>query len=264
MSRRQRHLTLKPSLGSALQLDSRGVSESVGATVQTWPDRSGFGRNPTQATTTARATVVAGTGGQKCLSFDGGDFYDIASTTAVFNGIHNGGAGLVIVAARPATPATPAPDAAYTFMGNSRGATASVGFAVLWENRTVVAATSAIRVDVVRGAQPSFAAQQQVNNQWPGASWRIARHRIDVDAAERIVTNMSGGPDVLGSTSSGAPAVTNATYDLQIGGLGGTPVVLPYIGLMGAVIVWPNHSLSSAMQQRIEHSISASFKIACA
>jgi hypothetical protein len=264
MSRRQRHLTLRPSLGAALQLDSRAVAESVGSTVQAWPDRSGFGRNPTQPTTTARATVVADAGGQKCLSFDGGDFYDIASTAAVFNGIHNGGAGLVVVAARPATPATPAPDTAYTFMGNSRGATASTGFALIWENRSAVSATSAIRIDVVRGAQPSFAAQQQVNNQWPGATWRISRHRIDVDATERIITNMSGGPDVLGSTSSGAPSVANASFDLQIGGLGGTPVVLPYVGLMGVILVWPNQSLTSAMQRRIEHAVAYSFKIACA
>lgn len=264
MSRRQRHLTLRPSLGSALQLDSRAVSESVGSTVQTWPDRSGFARNPTQATTTARATVVEEAGGQKCLSFDGGDFYDISGTAGTFNGLHNGASGLVITAARPATPAVPAPNAAYTLMGNSRGATASTGFAVLWENRTVVSATSAIRIDVVRGVSPTFAAQQQANNQWPGAEWRISRHRIDADATERIITNMSGGPDVLGSTSSGSPSVTNASYDLQIGGLGGTPVVLPYIGLMGAVIVWPNHSLTAAMQRRIEHSLSAAFKIPCA
>lgn len=263
MSRRQRHITLRPSLGSALQLDSRVVAESVGSTVQTWPDRSGNGRNAAQATTSARATVVTEAGGQKCLSFDGDDFYDVSSSTSVFNGIHNGGSGLVITAARPATPAAPAPNTAYSLMGNSRGGTLNTGFAVLWENRTVVSATNAIRIDVVRGGIGTFAAQKQANNQWTGATWRISRHRIDVDATERIVTNMSGGPDVLGSTSSGAPAAGNATHDLQIGGLGGTPVVLPYVGLMGAVIIWPNHSLTASMQRRIEHALAASFKISC-
>jgi hypothetical protein len=102
------------------------------------------------------------------------------------------------------------------------------------------------------------------NNQWPGATWRIARHRIDADATERIITNMSGGPDITGSTNSGAASGSNATYDLQIGGLGGSPVVLPFVGLMGAVIVFPNQSLSAAMQRRIDHSLAAAFKISCA
>lgn len=269
MSRRQRHLTLRPSLGAALQLDSRVVAESVGSTVQTWPDRSGNGRNPTQATTTARATVVAETGGQKCLSFDGGDKYDIPASNTAFNGFHNGQPSILFAAVRAAPVANPAINAAYAICGTGRTESASTGFALLWDNRSIIPTTNAFRCDVGNGQGFSGGGAQSLliaANEWSGGVWVIARLTTDSDAspvADRIIGRISGGPELKGNTRSFAPSAGNSTYNMQIGGPGGADAVL-LNGAIGSIIAFPNHSLTAAMQLRIEHSLSASFKIACA
>jgi hypothetical protein len=39
---------------------------------------------------------------------------------------------------------------------------------------------------------------------------------------------------------------------------------VPFNGQIGAVLAFPNHTLSAAMQRRIDHSLAAAFKILCA
>jgi hypothetical protein len=266
MSRRQRHLTLRPLPGAALQLDSRVLTEAVGSPVQTWPDRSGLARNPTQSNSAARATVAIGESGQRCLSFDGARFYQIPSSTALFNGLHNGSPSLVFTAARPATPAAPSPDAGYIILGNNRAASANIGVAMLWENRAILPATAAPRVMISRAVNGFFAAQTWVNNQWPGNTWKVVRTTLDADAAaaERIRFRVDGQDPVGSNTITDLPTTFNATFDMFIGSAATDIPTVQFVGLMGAVIMFTNHSLSSSMQRRIDHAIAAAFKITCA
>ena len=270
MSRRQRHLTLRPLPGAALQLDSRVLAEAVGSTVQTWPDRSGLSRNPTQTGgTSLQPVVAAGSAGQKVLQFDGvDDRLEIPSSTTFFRGFHNGEPSILFAAARPASPAAPSPDAGYAFCGTGRTESASVGFALLWENRPIVSATNAFRVDVGNGQGSSLGQQSNLisNNQWSGGVWSVIRMAIDADAspvADRIIGKVSGGPDIKGNTRSFTPSSGNSTYNMQIGAPGGA-LVVPFNGQIGAVLAFPNHTLSAAMQRRIDHSLAAAFKILCA
>lgn len=271
MSRRQRHLTLRPLPGAALQLDSRVVAESVGSSVQTWADRSGLGRNPTQTGgTSLRPVVAAGASGQKVLEFDGvDDRLEIPSSTTFFRGFHNGEPSILFAAARPASPAAPSPDAACGICGTGRTESGSVGFALLWENRSIIPATNAFRVDVGNGqgfAGGGAHSQLLSSNQWPGGFWSVIRMTIDADAspvADRIIGRVSGGAEIRGNTRSYTPSAGNATYNMQIGAVGGA-LAGPFKGQIAAVLAFPNHSLSAAMQSRIDHSIAAAFKISCA
>lgn len=268
MSRRQRHLTLCPSLGAALQLDSRAVAESVGSTVQTWPDRSGLGRNPTQATSTLRPVVVTGASGQTCLEFDGNDDrLEIPSSTAMFKGFHDGQRSVLFAAVRPASPAVPAPDAGCAVCGTGRNESAAVGFALTWENRSFFPTTNALRCDITNGQTGITQSQLIAANQWTGGVWSIIRLTTDADAspvADRIIGRVSGGPEIKGNTRSGTPSAANSTYNMQIGNSGGAASSVYFRGQMASIIAFPNHSLTEAMQRRIEHAMAYSFKIPCA
>lgn len=271
MSRRQRHLTLRPLPGAALQLDSRVVAESVGSTVQTWPDRSGLGRNPTQTGgTSLQPVVAAGAAGQKVLQFDGvDDRLEIPSSTAFFKGFHDGSSSLLFAAARPATPATPSPNAGYALCGTGRNESAATGFALTWENRSIVSAVNAFRCDITNGQGSASGAQSQLlsNNQWSGGVWSVIRLATDADAspvADRIIGRVSGGFEIKGNTRSFTPSSGNSTYNMQIGNSGGAASGVYFGGHVGAIITFPNHSLSAAMQRRIDHSLAAAFKITCA
>ncbi len=266
MSRRQRHLTLRPLPGAALQLDSRVVAESVGSTVQTWPDRSGLSRNPTQATAGNRASVVIGESGQKCLSFDGARYYQIPSSTGLFNGLHNGSESLVYSVARPATAAAPSPEAGYIICGNNRATSANIGITLMWENRTVVPGTAAPRGLISRGVNQFFAAQSAISNQWPGNTWRVMRTTFDADASasSRITFRVAGQTPVGNNTLTDAPTTFNATLDMCIGSAAADLPTVQFVGLMGAIIMFPAHSLSAAMQRRIDHALASSFKLSCA
>jgi hypothetical protein len=266
MSRRQRHLTLRPLPGAALQLDSRVLTGAVGSTVQTWPDRSGMGRNPTQSNSAARASVVIGESGQRCLSFDGARFYQIPSSTALFNGLHNGSPSLVFTAARPATPAAPAPEAAYVMWGNNRTSSAQVGVTVFWDNRASASASNTLRGSIARGVNQFFAAVVAANNFWPGNSWRINRTAFDADAAaaDRLMFRNSGADAVGGNTATDPPTTSNASFDMFIGSAAADIPTIQFVGLMGSIIMFTNHSLSSSMQRRIDHALAAAFKITCA
>jgi hypothetical protein len=271
MSRRQRHLTLRPLPGAALQLDSRALSESVGGTVQTWLDRSGNSRNPTQTGgTSLQPVVAAGSAGQKVLQFDGvDDRLEIPSSTTFFKGFHDGSSSLLFAAARPAAPAAPSPDAGYALCGTGRTESASVGFALLWENRSIISATNAFRVDVGNGqGSGGGGAHSQLisSNQWSGGVWSVIRLATDAYAfpvADRIIGRVSGGAEIKGNTRSFTPTSGNSTYNMQIGAPGGA-LVVPFNGQIGAVLAFPNHSLSAAMQRRIDHALAAAFKISCA
>ena len=85
MHRRSRHLIGK-ALGANLVLDSRYLTESDGTLLQTWPDRSGNGKNATQATSTKQPTVKTGANGingNPALSFDGtADAMAVSNLTA--------------------------------------------------------------------------------------------------------------------------------------------------------------------------------------
>jgi hypothetical protein len=103
------------------------------------------------------------------------------------------------------------------------------------------------------------------NNFWPGNAWRINRAAFDGDAAaaDRLTFRNSGAAPVGGNTATDPPTTSNASLDMFIGSAASDLPTVQFVGLMGAVIMFPNHSLSSSMQRRIDHALAAAFKITC-
>jgi hypothetical protein len=137
---------------------------------------------------------------------------------------------------------------------------------MMWENRAIVPATAAPRAMISRAVNGFYAAQTWVNNQWPGNTWKVVRTTFDADAAaaERIRFRLDGQDPVGGNTITDLPTTSNASFDMFIGSAAADIPTVQFVGLMGAVIMFANHSLSSSMQRRIDHSLAAAFKITCA
>jgi hypothetical protein len=75
MHRRNRHL-LGKAIGANLVLDSRYIQGSDGTAIGTWSDRSGNGKDATQATSNKRPLLRTGSNGingNPVLNFDGSD-----------------------------------------------------------------------------------------------------------------------------------------------------------------------------------------------
>ena len=241
MRARHRHFNPKAA-GADLVLDARYINQSDNTAVSTWADRSGNGRDATQATGASQPTFqTAEQGGNGVVRFDGSN--DFLQGTPVAEG--QAAATWLLVAKESA---------------GGQGAFFSQGVNNQFSNDVLFAVSGAVG--------GTF---WQVNNGTDG-SYISPRESVffvqsiafngSLTGAARLVCLVNGSNTVT-STSYTPPTTTaSGGTNYRIGSYLSFPSTWFLNGDVAFVTVIPS-ALSTALRKRLEHSSAYSFKLAC-
>jgi len=215
-------------------------------------DQSGNGRNFTQSTPSAQMQIIssgvlltdtgAGSGAvaRAAMRASGSQFYEIPSSTAMFNFIHNGADGWVLGVQRFGTTSNPA--ATYQMCGNFGGSGLNVGFNIAYID--VPANNNASFQGIWRGGAPQ-PAQNITDNVITSNQTSIINARFDADnatLANRAINWVNNGAANSNNTSNGVAVTPNASFNLQWGANGNGGFILT--GSLQRLIIW-NANLST-------------------
>jgi hypothetical protein len=240
MRARHRHFSHKAA-GASLALDARFIHDvSDGTTVQTWSDRSGNGRNATQATAGARPTYKSSIqGGNGILRFDGGDHYQANFTTGTEYSLY-------AICKRSGSNSNAFNNA--TFI-------ASAGVA---ENT----AAGNRRFQFVYNDTPVFQSSSNVSaamNITRNDDWNI--HAVTAPVGSGTGRYLLNGGSEQTADMSALAGVPSGTVIIRIG-VPSFTINFQFNGDMGALFTYQN-AHSASLRRRIEHASAYSFKIAC-
>ena len=241
MRARQRHFNAG-SAGAAACYDARFLALSNNDAVDSWTDRSGNGRNATQATSTKKPTFKTGvTGGAPAISFDGGD----CLVTSSYSG-------------------TPSFTIICTFSATANGLVYERGtnFNVAGDH-FIYTTQGACSYCIGSGTYPATATGRNAANNWGiGGTWRVVAQEIkETHASNELYVN---GPGV---TIANAPGETNnpgtSSYSLALNiGARNNAGSLGLTGQIGALAHF-SPALETPLRKRLERQVAYSFKIAC-
>jgi hypothetical protein len=248
LSRRFAQNWTPAALGSALALwlDADDASTIVlnGSTVSQWSDKSGNGRNATQAIAASQPTrTLSGLNGKTVLTFDGMDDFLNAGTTSTWNFLHNGSSSAVAFVGQMGQPTTPSTKRMDLFNTGGSSSVYSGYFLNFGINDTQV------RSNASRGVSGTISFTL-VTSFPQRATPVILINRVDADnptASQRTIININGGGDVGGNTSTSSASSANSGIPLNIGSSGSTG----FVGFLSEII-FVNSELSLADHQHLE------------
>jgi hypothetical protein len=240
----------------ALWLDA-GDSGTVilnGSDVSEWRDKSGNGRNASQATAARQPEYISSAqNGLGALRFDAAsEHFMTAGTTSTWNFLHNGSNAAVFILARCRSTGEN-PNAAHTYLSTGGAATASIGFFFAYDDRAAVPRNNAAVVSVARGVLGAAAALESTNDKLTPGTYHLISSYIDADngtAANRTVQRVDGDASFGSNTLTNAPSASNSTSSLHIGRDVATPT-LDFTGDICEVCIFDNHP-ATADRERIE------------
>jgi hypothetical protein len=212
--------------------------------VQRWFDQSGNARDFVQ-TTSANQPIVLTSGvinreaGTPAIVFDGtNDWMEVPSSTATFNFMHNGADATLFSVQRFGSISDP--NALYVFLNNNAFNTANIGAAVFYDDRNSVSRNNNHIVSVTRGVSGQGAAAIFEESITPNII-QILYNKIDADnatAANRVRGGVNAGSDYGNNTLTNAPSASNATFNITLGGFGGTSKALFLLGAVQELIIY--------------------------
>lgn len=241
MRARHRHFNPK-SAGASLALDTRYINESDNTTIQTWPDRSGNGRDATQATSTNRATFRSAIqGGNGILRFDGNDRYNASFVTGTEYSLY-------VVCKRTASNSN-------AFSNTTLVVSAGVASNTNGSSR---------RYQLIYSDSSGGIFETTANATSPAAiarndNWNI--HSISAPIGSGTMRYyLNGGSEATANVSALA-GVTTGTVRMTVGATSWNND-LYFNGDMGTVVTY-EAAHSAAFRKRLEHAAAFSFKISC-
>jgi hypothetical protein len=222
-----------PVAGYSLWLDAADTSTitASGGDVSQWSDKSGFGRNFTQTSATAKPKTGTRTiNSLNTIDFDGtNDFLVCPSSTALFNYLHNNTGGtLFFVGIVDDTAATK------IYLNNQDGSTSNIGI------RLDVTDTERDLIAVSRGVSGTSAISDSNRITYVAGSPFYTSMKVDSGngtAAERYKISLNGGAFAGGNTQTAAASAGDATSNLHLG-IVSDGVSVPYDGCFGEVIFY--------------------------
>lgn len=196
---------------------------------------------------TSRPQSVVGVNSLNVADFDGvNDFMEVAGSTAMYNFLHNGSLGTVIMINRIEDLN---PDSVFRFLGNYTILATDVGYSLNYDDRSSVSRNNSIFQIIVRGASPVSVSNFE-NNYYPTQQYNIIINKIDANAspaAERSAYSLNGGLDVKNNTHIAAPSIANATTNLILGCADGSSLFLK--GQIPEIIILNSHPTPTQITQ---------------
>jgi hypothetical protein len=205
-------------------------------TVSQWTNKGSIVSNFTQGTAANQPTTGANTlNGLNVLDFDGGDVLVSSATAADWKFLSDGSSTYFICSVIQVGSAAD-PNAIYFYACTNAAASASVGAAFAFEDRSSISANNATRVLIANNA-PGFAVSNINSNIWSPQTWVVVSHVIDASnatASERNTVRINQGLDLKTNTESGTPSTSNPVGSLRIGG---TTSAASLVGKIGEMII---------------------------
>ena len=166
---------------------------------------------------TERPASIVGVNGLNVADFDGvNDFMQVAASTGMYNFLHNGSLGTVIMINRIADAA---PDNAQAFLNNNELGISSIGFGINFDDRNSLSRNEVIANSITNGVN-RVVTNISGNNQFPTQQYNMLMSKIDADAspvADRSIINTNGGIEIKNNTQTLAPSLLNATDNMTLG-----------------------------------------------
>lgn len=240
------------SLSPALWLDASDASTLYDATtggsltaadgvIARFEDKSGNARHMTQGTGISqplRKTAVQN--GRDVIRFDGSnDFMSIASSTAMFNFLHNGTASDVFAVVKMGNGSDP--NAVYTVIANNGATSSQTGIWTAFDDRASASANNAILGAINKSSLGNQVASGTSNNVWTPNQFTLAHWRFDADhatAADRLIMRINGGTELKPSTATNAPVTSNASSNLILGAINAS-ATLPSLMDFAEILIFP-------------------------
>ena len=250
-ARIQGRLWTPAQLRTALWLDAADLSTiSVATGASTWRDKSGLQRNFSQATGSTQPILTPnGLNGNNVLSFNGSQWLTSDSTPATWNFLHNTNGSSVFAVWKSGNISDP--NAAYSLLGTSGVATASIGYALLTDDRAASSRNEKVIAQIARGVGGTEAVGNvSADLAHPPNTPVILSHIADPGngtAANRSFLRINRTL-IQANTSTLAPSASNASFALQIGAGGNNAI--PLTGYIAEILVLASIA-STRLQQLI-------------
>ena len=240
----------------ALWLDA-GDSGTVilnGSDASEWRDKSGNDRHASQATAARQPEYVSSAqNGLGALRFDAASQHFLtAGTTSTWNFLHNGSNAAVFILARCRSTGEN-PNATHAYLSTGGAATASIGYRISYDDRSILPRNNSLSVSVARGVSGTFASADFTDDKLTPGTYHLISSYIDADngtAANRTVQRVDGNASFSSNTANNAPSASNSTSSLHIGRDVATPI-LDFTGDICEVCIFDNHP-ATADRERIE------------
>ena len=240
--------------GLAFWLDAADSSTITlnGSNVSSWADKSGTSKPATANADAAAQPAFAATAanGKAQIEFDNNEHLAVGSSASLFNFLHGGAGGTVIIAMRAAR--TSDPNSFGQLFTNCANASANVGVTVAVDDRASVSRNNALVYGGFRG-QSGQTVAFIANNNWFSAfdGLAVVTLRFDLNNAtvgQRLFSALNGTTTGAANTSSASATTSNATTNLQFGSPGGTS---GFSGALSEVLIYEG-LLSDAQRQTVE------------
>lgn len=228
--------------------DINTVTQSSGLVSQI-NDKSGNGRNFT-ATGSSRPTYTADAiNGLYALSFNGSQWLTSASATSVWTSIHSFTGASVFVLWKPGI--TSDPNNIYGCIGNNAATSASVGFALWYDDRASINRNNRIASFITDNSANWVINTTTADNFATPNQYQVCGWILNPNAApsNRSSVRVNGGAASQTNTDSVVPTSSSPTYALQIGATGNN--IFPLVGSIVELVIVPG-TISDANRQRME------------
>jgi hypothetical protein len=232
-------------------LDETAITTWVGAnsaTLVTMYAQDGSTRHFTNATPSEQPTFVnagviikrtgigSGAVARPAADFKGAQSLSVTSSQSLYNFIHNGNFGYIAAVAEFGKVADP--NALYSLLGNYALNSSNVGFSFAYEDRTVAAANNALRTNSANGLGGNVVLAINSNTITPQRV-NILTSQFDCDNAtanNRSISYVNNGSALRGNAETQPPSLSNASFNLQLGGGGNNTFRL--VGFVSEIIIF--------------------------
>lgn len=252
-------------------LDETAITTWVGAnsaTLVTVYAQDGSTRHFTNTTPSEQPTFVnagviikrtglgSGAIARPAADFNGTQSLSVTSSQSLYNFIHNGNFGYIAAVAEFGKVADP--NAIYGLIGNYALNGSNIGFSFAYEDRVAVPGNNGLRMNVANGLGANVVLALN-NNTVISQQLNIITTQFDCDNAtanNRSISYVNNGSALTGNTQTSAPSVSNASFNLQLGGAGNN--VVRMVGYASEIIIF--NADKSADNSSIIDNINAIYK----
>jgi hypothetical protein len=228
-------LSLSPSIWLDAA-DTATITQSLGKVSQ-WNDKSGNGRNVTQATSAAQPGTGAVTqNGKNVLTFDGNDLMQ-AATASTWNVLHDGTDYIIAAAVQYGTSLNP--NALYVLCATYSSDNAFRGTWTGYDDRSTASRDNQIRHSVSNGTATPPVLNSSSNGAVTPNTFTVHTVLANPDAATvstRSSLFVNSGSAIANNSSTGTPSASNAQDPLTIGFLPNGAIGY-LIGRIGEIII---------------------------
>jgi hypothetical protein len=198
---------------------------------------------------TSRPESIVGINGLNVADFDGvNDFMQVATSTAMYNFLHNGSLGTVILINRIEDANS---DNQQVILNNDAFSAANVGYGISFDDRSSVSRNKTILSRASNSSGGVSFLNLSANGYYSEQQYNLLINKVDANAspvADRSAISTNGGSEIKNNVSTVAPSVANASFNMTIGRNAG--LTFAYLkGQIPEVIILTSHPTPTQITQ---------------